>query len=118
MCIRDRGKTGARLLIEWTPALRAVIDACAIDRHRIGHVLRTQDGDPYTYWGVKSAWGRALERCGIEDLNIHDLRGRAGTDKAEAEGLEAAKALLGHKKVGMTENYVKARQITRARPTK
>jgi integrase len=99
----QQGKTGERLLIEWTPALRAAIKACERG-DRIGHVLKTQTGTGYRYAGIRSAWVRACERAGLEDLNIHDLRGRAGMDKRDADGLEEAKALLGHRSIKTTEH--------------
>jgi integrase len=101
----QQGKTGERLLIEWSPALRAAIAACERG-DKIGHVLKTQSGSRYTYAGIRSAWVRACERAGIEDLNIHDLRGRAGMDKRDAHGLESAKDLLGHRSIKTTEHYV------------
>ena len=105
----QQSKTGERLLIEWTPALKAAIDACARG-DRIGHVLRTQSGHGYRYAGIRSAWVRACERAKIEDLNIHDLRGRAGMDKRDADGLEAAKDLLGHRNISMTRPTSTARR--------
>jgi hypothetical protein len=54
--------------------------ACASPRGE-GPLLKTQSGLPYRYAGIRSAWVRACERARIEDLNIHDLRGRAGVDQ-------------------------------------
>lgn len=112
----DQGKTGAPLLIEWTPELRAVVDACAEGRDRIGHLLAQSTGKPYRYAGVRSAWVRAMERAGIENLHIHDLRGRAGADVADERDSYAAQKLLGHKSVTMTEGYIKGKTRARAKP--
>jgi integrase len=113
----QQGKGGERLLIEWTPALRAAIDACARG-DKIGHVLRTQSGHGYRYAGIRSAWVRACERAGIEDLHIHDLRGRAGMDKRDADGIESAKDLLGHRSVRTTEHYVDGKAPRRVTPAR
>lgn len=113
----EQGKTGERLLIQWSPALKAAIDACARG-DRIGHVLKTQSGTGYRYAGIRSAWVRACERAGIEDLHIHDLRGRAGMDAREGDGLEAARDLLGHKSIRMTEHYVDGKAPRKARPAR
>jgi integrase len=115
-----QGKAGGRvrLLVEWSPALRAAIDACAVDRQRIGHVLKTQSGGSYTYGGIRSAWVRACARAGVADLNIHDLRGRAGVDALEAAGqdVRAAQALLGHSAEGMTRHYTDGKYAKRVKP--
>lgn len=100
-----QGKTGEYLLIQWTPRLRAAIAACATG-DKIGHVLRSERGTGYTYAGIRSAWDRACRRAGVEDLNIHDLRRKAGQMKLGKAGLEEAKELLGHTTVRMTEHYV------------
>lgn len=114
----DQGKTGEPLLIEWTPALRAAVDACGAGRDRIGYLLVQSTGAPYRYSGVRSAWVRALARAGIADLHIHDLRGRAGADVTEQRGPYAAQVLLGHASVTMTEGYVRGKTRKRARPSK
>lgn len=114
-------KTGARLLIEWTPALRAAVDACAEGAQRIGHLLKTQSGGGYTYFGVRSAWVRACNRAGIEDLHINDMRGRAGVDAIEGtedQDIRAAQRLLGHSAEGMTRHYTEGKYHKRVRPAK
>lgn len=113
----QQGKTDERLLIEWSPALRAAIASCERG-DRIGHLLKTQSGHAYRYAGIRSAWDRACARAGIEDLHIHDLRGRAGMDSRDADGLEAAKDLLGHRSIKMTESYVDGKAPRKARPAR
>lgn len=114
-----QGKTRARLLIEWSPALRAAVAACAAGRERIGYVLKTQSGAGYTYAGIRSAWVRACERAGIDDLHIHDLRGRAGVDALGAqEDIRAAQRLLGHSGEAMTRHYIDGKFHKRAKPAR
>lgn len=113
-----QGKTRERLLIEWTPALRAAIAACARG-DKVGHVLQTQSGRGYRYSGIRSAWVRACERAGIDDLHIHDLRGRAGVDAmGETEDIRAAQRLLGHKGEAMTRHYVEGKYHKRVKPSR
>lgn len=108
-----------RLLIQWSPELRAAVDACAAGRDKIGHLLKTQSGRGYRYSGIRSAWVRAAVRAGIEDLNIHDLRGRAGVDAmGEDEDISAAQKLLGHSTEAMTREYVEGKFAKRAKPSK
>jgi integrase len=98
-------KTGKELYVTWSPKLHAVINACA-KAGRIGHVLKTQTGNRYTYSGIRSAWQRACDVCGIENLNIHDLRRRAGMDAKAAGSMETAQRLLGHSDPRQTADYV------------
>jgi integrase len=111
----QQGKTGERLLIEWSPKLRAAIAACERG-DRIGHVLQKETGGGYRYAGVRSAWLRACERAGVTGLKIHDLRGRAGMDKRDATGLESAKNLLGHRSIKTTEHYVDGKAERKVKP--
>ncbi|MCW1959779.1 MAG: tyrosine-type recombinase/integrase [Mycobacterium sp.] len=113
-----QGKTGERLLIVWSPALRKAIKACQRG-DKVGHVLKTQSGAGYSYFGIRSAWVRACERAGIEDLNIHDLRGRAGVDAmGEDEDIRSAQRLLGHKGEAMTRHYVDGKYAKKVKPAR
>jgi integrase len=103
-------KTGTAQVIGWSDDLRATVNACGTGQ-RIGHIIKTRSGAPYTYSGVKSAWDRALVRCGLEDLHIHDLRGRAGIDKTIEAGKEQAQGLLGHATMRMTEQYTEGKTV-------
>lgn len=122
----EQGKSGGRvrILFEWTPALRAAVEACAEGTERIGHLLKTTrkgkiaPGGSYTYAGMRSAWVRACERAGIKlaDFHIHDMRGRAGVDKVAQSGKEGAQGLLGHASMSTTEHYVEGKTIKRVKP--
>lgn len=115
---QGKGQGAVKLLIEWTPALRAAIAACKRG-DPLGHVLKTQSGRGYRYSGIRSAWVRACERAGIEDLNIHDLRGRAGVDAmGEEQDIRAAQKLLGHKGEAMTRHYVEGKFHKKVKPSK
>lgn len=114
----QQGKTGERLLIAWTPALRAAIAACGRG-DKIGHVLKTQSGNGYRYAGIRSAWDRACARAGVDDLNIHDLRGRAGVDAlGDDEDIRSAQRLLGHKGERMTRHYVDGKYARKVKPSR
>jgi len=47
----------------------------------------------------------------IHGFQFRDLRAKAGTEKADAEGILEAKRQLGHASVTMTEQYVRLGQI-------
>ena len=104
------------------PTRFAAIAACAKGGDRIGHVLKSERGTGYTYGGIRSSWVRLCEHAKIQDLNIHDLRGRAGVDALlDDEGEEdfkAAQNLLGHKSEGMTRHYVEGKYHRRVKPSR
>lgn len=114
----QQGKTGERLLIEWTPALRSTVEACATGTTRIGHLIKTSSGGPYTYAGMRSAWDRVCKKAGVQDLHIHDLRGRAGVDAMQAGDLESARALLGHRTQRMTAHYTRGKHVPKVKPAR
>jgi len=113
----QQDKTGERLLVGWSTALRKAIKACE-SGDKIGFVLRTQSGNGFRYSGIRSSWNRACVRAGIEDMNIHDLRGRAGMDSRDLYGIEEAKTLLGHTSLKMTEMYVDGKAPRVAKPSR
>lgn len=60
-----------------------------------------------TYESLKAAWNRSLERAGIEDLHIHDLRHTAATRLALKTGnVFLVQALTGHKTLSQLKRYV------------
>ncbi len=67
---------------------------------------------PASYWGLKSAERRDWEKAGfkikgsVRYATFHDLRRTAARDQYEADGILAARDLLGHKDVKTTERYL------------
>jgi len=113
-----QGKTGAGVLVEWTPALREVIERSAkmapqIPRDYI--IRRPSDGQRYTPAGFAAMWQRLMSRYvaqGGQRFTFHDLRAKAASDKAS---IEEAANLLGHSSTETTKRVYK-RTLTRARP--
>ena len=111
---KTRNNTGVKLLIEWTPTLKACVDRCkAYGKVKSLHVVRTLDGSPFTYSGIESAWKRACERAGIEDAHIHDLKAKSLTD---TDDVHEAQKRGGHATEQQTAHYRKARLVTRVKP--
>lgn len=54
----------------------------------------------------------------IMAFQFRDLRAKAGTDKADSDGLESAQRQLGHESITMTEHYIRARKGQFVKPTK
>lgn len=54
----------------------------------------------------------------IHQFQFRDLRAKAGTDKEEHQGIEAAQSQLGHASASMTRHYVRHRKGKLVTPTK
>jgi hypothetical protein len=114
-----QGKTGAGVLVKWTPTLRKIIrtaKALSPDIPR-EFVLRTGDGGPYTGAGFSAIWQRLIKRyvaAGGVRFTFHDLRAKAASDKGS---LVEAQELLGHASPETTKRVYR-RALTVARPVK
>jgi integrase len=103
-------KTGAKLIVKWTPEMRAAIDrllagkVVAFD----GYLFRTRRGTPMAYKTMYDMWVRACEAAGIKDADLRDLRALSGTE-AKRQGMNPT-ALLGHKSASMTERYLRDKE--------
>ncbi len=115
-------KTGAKVLIEWSPKLKEVearLRAMRKERRGfIANVFTTQDGKEYSYWGATAAWRRAVKKAGMADTTFHDLRAKAGTEKEAAEGMQEARILLGHTTENQTKDYVRNKSSSRTKATR
>lgn len=126
-----QGKTKARVLIEWTPALRATVDRALALKPDIprDYVLRSGAGRPYTRDGFNAIWQRLMRKATSPGKNgeppalaarfkFHDLRAKAATEKADQETEEEAQKLLGHREVKTTRGYIRHKKPTRAKPVR
>lgn len=114
-----QGKTGAGVIVQWTPTLRKIVRAAKALSPDIPRefVLRTGSGGPYTSDGFSAIWQRLMVkyvgRGGVR-FTFHDLRAKAASDM---ETLEGAQALLGHHSPETTKGIYR-RGLTKARPVK
>lgn len=105
----DQAKTGKRLLIAWTPDLRAAVESArAVHGNRKLLLLAQRNGRPRSYRGVRDLWARACDRAGVIDAHLHDLRAKSLTD-AKRQGLDA-QHLAGHTTEAMTLRYLRGRE--------
>jgi hypothetical protein len=129
-----RGKTGNGVLVEWTPALRAVVDRALALKPDIpkDYLLRNEEGRAYTKDGFKGMWRNLMDKATKRGRNnetpilakrykFKHLRKKAATDVSEQRGPEAARDLLAHVDVKTTlGNYIQPRGIKpkRAKPAR
>lgn len=101
--------TGAKVLIRWTPRLKAVIERIkAMDRKKHpAYVLTNQSGERLLYSTFATAWWRACDRAGIKGLHFHDLRAKAITDTKKKRGIAQAQIMGAHSTEGQTIDYVR-----------
>lgn len=106
-----QGKTGARLVVGWSEALRAAVErAKALPGSvRSLTLLQARHGQPLKYRTVLHQWTRACALAGVPDARPHDLRAMAAT-MADEQGLDA-KRLLGHKSEATTQRYLRSKKV-------
>jgi integrase len=94
LIVLRQGKTGRKVEIPCTRALRAMLDGMG---RNAAVILSTKTERPWKARYFKAQWERASKEAGITDLHFHDLRGTAITMLSEAgcTTLEIA-AITGH----------------------
>jgi integrase len=109
-----QNKTGARIGIEITGELQAVI-ARVSERPRRAispYLIQDENGQPLTYFALRSRFDKARDLAGVS-FQFRDLRAKAATDTGD---LAHSQKLLAHKNRDMTEHYVRRRLGERVRP--
>jgi integrase len=103
-------KTGAKLVVPWTPELRAVVDRAKLLHGNIRALtlLHNRRGKTPDYRTVQLQWTKACAAAGVTDAHIHDLRAVALT-AARKQGLNATR-LAGHSSPAQTERYLRDRE--------
>ncbi len=112
---KHRDKNKRPQLFEWNDALRKAVDeAKKLDRKVRGvYLLCTRQGRQYSYATFYTWWCKAVEKAGVENANIHDIRKKT-RDQAEAEELDY-QALLGHATKAQSDRYLvtsRAKKVT------
>ena len=109
------GKTGARLLFEWTPELQQVVkDAQKLKPQFRQWIVCNRKGQPFTKNGFDSVWNRLMAKAEkkIDRFQFRDLRAKNASDEPE---LAVAQARLGHTSAEITER-VYVRTAKKVRP--
>lgn len=111
-------KRGAAVLVEWTDALRAVVDECLALPTRIESVflICNRHGQPYSRNGFKTTWQRLMNAwvaAGNERFTFHDLRAKTVTDLIE-NGRKASE-LTGHRTEAIPAKVYDRRAVRKAK---
>lgn len=104
-------KTGARLVVAWSPDLKAAVQAA---RALAGDVpsltlLRSATGGPPDYRSVADQFKKAALAAGVEDARLNDARAKAATE-TKRQG-KSARALLGHTTEANTGRYLRDKEV-------
>lgn len=115
-------KTGKRIIISWTPQLRAAVEAVKKLKRPIRglHLFCTRKGQPYTPSGFSSIWQRKMRKAladGVlqERFTEHDIRAKTASD---SKNLEHARKLLAHLDGKITEKVYRSRKAEIVEPLK
>jgi integrase len=114
------GSTGVKVLIEWTPKLRNVVERLkALKRADITRwMFTTQGAQKFTYSGASTAWKRAVKRAGVRGVTFHDLKAKALTDVDDARGMHDAQKMGGHSTQAQTADYVRHKKAKKTGATR
>lgn len=109
------GKTGKSLLIQYSPALEAVLAESRKLKPQVPgkFLIRNKQGRQFTADGFASNWQRLMRKAvkaGIERFTFHDIRAKNASDSAS---LTEASERLGHSSTALTRKtyYRKAMQV-------
>ena len=83
-----QGKTGKRVVIPVSGALKSALDEAAKERKAVT-ILTTVTGTAWTGHGFSATWRKTLAKAKVTGLTFHDLRGTAVTRLALAGCNEA-----------------------------
>lgn len=105
-------KTGAKLIVAWTPELRAAVDRATGLNGNVRSISlfnsRQGRGTAPSHSAVNDDWLTAVRAAGVEDAQARDLRAVSGT-AAKRQG-KNPQALLGHTDAGTTSIYLRDRE--------
>lgn len=118
----QQGKTGAKVRVEVTGALEAVLARISARKARqkvhCTRLVTNAHGQPIGVNAISRHWKAACEAAQVEGYQFRDLRAKAATDTEEASGsLRDAQRQLGHTSLRMTEHYARNRRGAKVKPT-
>ena len=129
--IFQQGKTGKKMRIDVIGELAVLIKK--IEKRKEGYKIHTlslvcnEGGRALTECALRSRFDKARIAAikakpnladAIKEFQFRDLRAKAGTDKADSDGMREAQMQLGHESMAMTEHYVRSRKGQKVSPTR
>lgn len=113
-----QNKTDAPVDIVVSGRLKLLVEECLKDPpHVETFVYTARTTRTIHYEKMRKRFTKIVERCGIKNFHIYDIRAKAATDMyANGVPLEKIQILLGHTSVKTTEIYIKARSFSLAEP--
>jgi len=126
-----QGKTGKSLRIAIVGELATLLTR--IEERKKGHrihtlaLICTETGRALTEGALRARFEKSRTKAAkshpaladaILAFQFRDLRAKAGTDKADTDGMREAQMQLGHKSMKMTEHYVRSRRGEKVTPTR
>jgi integrase len=104
-------KTGKRLVVKWSPDLRAAVDRAKAlcGNVRALTLLHGRTGKAPDYRTTRDQWALACERAGVSGAQLRDLRAMSITN-AELQGFDPT-ALAGHTSQQMTKRYLRSKIV-------
>ena len=121
----QQNKTGAKLRIAIEGELELVIDRILAENK--AEKVTSLKLVPMSEGEFRYAFDQARDKAvamrpdlekEIREFQFRDLRAKAGTDKEEQQGMEAAQSQLGHASPTMTRTYVRHRKGKLVKPTR
>jgi integrase len=121
----EQNKTGTKLRVAIEGQLEVVINRILV--RNAAEKVTSLRLIPKSYNQFRNAFDRARTKAAehhpglaaeIKEFQFRDLRAKAGTDKEEQQGMEAAQSQLGHASATMTRHYVRHRKGKLVKPTK
>lgn len=101
-------KTGKRLIVTWTPELRAAVKRAEQETGPVvnmTYLLAGRGGKLRAHSNVWRSFKLAASKAGVDDVTLHDLRAMAGTE-VDRQGGDAT-GLLGHTDRRTTQIYLR-----------
>ncbi|GGD42455.1 tyrosine-type recombinase/integrase [Aureimonas glaciei] len=105
-----QSKTGARVRVPVTSALKAALDT---SKRVSPIILTTRGGTPFTEDGFRSSWRKTREKAGVEGVTFHDLRGTAVTRLFIAGCTDAEVATITGHSLGEVRSILDANYFSR-----
>jgi len=103
-------KTGKKLIVRWTPELRAVVERAKVLHGNVRAItlLHNRRGKAPDYRTIHGQWAQACTLAGVPDARPNDLRAM-GITAAKNQGMNPT-SLAGHTTQAMTVRYLRDRE--------